>query len=67
MFNTNYDVGLGALDQPLMVDVVDDSMILAFRFFRDYTVEILWVRFPIDLIPIPMGDTIMTVGMNCAS
>ena len=50
--SNKFNVAPGLLDCPLEVESVDDLMVNASRYERDYVLEMFRVHFPIDLIPI---------------
>ena len=52
------------MTSPLEVEVANDRSFLVFEIFRDCVLEINGERFMIDLIPMPMGEIHVIVGMD---
>lgn len=44
--------------------MANEHMVSASSVFRDYNLEIFRVSYPIDLIPNPIGDVCVIVGMD---
>ena len=55
---------LGELECLLQVSIANDHMVATSSVFRDSTLEIFGVSYLIDLIPIPIGDVCVIVGMG---
>lgn len=49
---------------PVEVVIVDDFMVSALDVYRDHVLEIFCVGFSIDLIPIPLRDVCVILGMD---
>ncbi|XP_023749424.1 uncharacterized protein LOC111897707 [Lactuca sativa] len=56
-----------ALSRPLRVSIPDERPISATDIYRCGVLEIFGVGYPIDLIPITMGDVCVIVGMDWLS
>ena len=59
-----FGVPEGKLDCPLRVSIANEHGVSASSIYRGCELKIFGVSFPIDLIPIPMGDVCMIVGMD---
>ena len=55
------------LECPLRVSIANEHGVFASLVYQGCELEIFGVSFPIDLIPIPMGDVCMIVGMDWLS
>ena len=55
------------LECPLQVSIANEHGFSASSVYRGCELEIFGVSFPIDLIPIPMGDVCVIVGMDWLS
>ena len=55
------------MSQPLRVSIADEQVIYAADVIRGCVLEIFGVKFPIDLVPIAMGDVCVIVGMDWLS
>ena len=66
-FSRGFDMILGELECPLRVSIANEHGISASSVFQDCVLEIFGVPYPIDLIPIPMGDVCVIVGMDWLS
>ena len=55
------------LQCPLRVSIANEHGVSASSVYRGCELEIFGVSFPIDLIPIPMGDVCVIVGMDWLS
>ena len=60
-------MSVGELECPLRVAIANEHGISASSVFWGYILEIFGVSFSIDLIPIPMGDVCVIVGMDWLS
>lgn len=60
----NFNHAIGNLDHPLRVEIVDDRMINALKFYRTCTLEISNASFLMNLIPIPMQEMSVIVGLD---
>lgn len=49
------------------VSIAEEHAVLATNIFQDYVVEIFGIRYPIDLIPIVMGDACVIVILDWLS
>ena len=58
---------LGELECLLRVSIANEHQIYALIIFRDCILEMFGVSYPIDLIPIPMGDVCVIIGMEWLS
>ena len=56
-----------ALSRPLRVSIADERAVYATDVIRGCVLEIFGVEFPIDLVPIAMGDVCVIVGMDWLS
>lgn len=63
-FTKSFDDVPGALDHPVVVNIVDDQTIRVEIFYHDCIMEIYNVRFLIDIILILLGEISIVVGMN---
>ena len=52
------------LECPLRVSIANEHGVSASSVFRGCELEIFGVPFPIDLIPIPMRDVCVIIGMD---
>ena len=66
-FSQHISVSREALSRPLRVCIADKRVIYATEVLRGCVVEIFGVEFPIDLVPIAMGDVCVIVGMDWLS
>ena len=66
-FSQHISVSREALTRPLRVSIADERVIYATEVLRGCVVEIFGVEFPIDLVPIAMGDVCVIVGMDWLS
>ena len=55
------------LECPLRVSIANEHGVSTSSVYRGCELEIFRVSFPIDLIPIPMGDVCMIVEMDWLS
>lgn len=51
----------------MRISVVGKDKVLISSVFHNCSLEIFWVSYPIDLLPIPMGDASVIVQMNWLS
>jgi len=56
--------GIHSLDRPLSVEIADDRSVIVRHVYRDCTITLCGVRFPIDLIPIATREICVIVGMD---
>ncbi|KAI3701002.1 hypothetical protein L2E82_45643 [Cichorium intybus] len=63
-FSKSFSITLETLDNPLEVEIADDKIVRAFNVFRNCNLEVQGVRFNIDLIPIPLRDRRVIIGMD---
>ncbi|KAI3522051.1 hypothetical protein L1887_11529 [Cichorium endivia] len=61
------DVVTGTLHRPLEVEIADDKTVQATSVYWGSEVVIQGIKFPIDLIPIPLSDTRVIIGMDWLS
>ena len=66
-FSQHIGVSRESLSRPLRVSIADEKVICATEVLRGCVLEIFGVGFPIDLIPIAMGDVCVIVGMDWLS
>ena len=66
-FSQHISVRREALDRPLRVSIADERAVYASDVIRGCVLEIFGVEFPIDLVPITMGDVCVIVGMDWLS
>ncbi|KAI3751218.1 hypothetical protein L2E82_22266 [Cichorium intybus] len=66
-FSKSFSITLETLDNPLEVEIADDKIVRAFNVFRNCNLEVKGVRFNIDLIPIPLRDRRVIIGMDWLS
>ena len=60
-FSQHISVSPEALSRPLRVSIADERVIYATEVIRGYIFEIFGVEFPIDLVPIAMGDVLSLI------
>ncbi|XP_023761115.1 uncharacterized protein LOC111909549 [Lactuca sativa] len=63
-FSRSFSIPLEALSRPLRVSILDEHSVSASKIHRDYSLEIFGIGYQIDLIPIPIGDVSVIVGMD---
>ncbi|KAJ9539526.1 hypothetical protein OSB04_032259 [Centaurea solstitialis] len=63
-FCKNFSNVMGRLDEPLEVEIVDEKSVWVSDVYRRNVIELEGVKFRIDLIPIPMKEINVVVGMN---
>ena len=66
-FSQHISVSREGLSRPLRVSIADERVIYATEVIRGCVFEIFSVEFPIDLVPIAMGDVCVIVGMDWLS
>ena len=66
-FSHHISIRREALSRPLRVSIADEHAVFATNVFRGCVQGIFGVEFPIDLVPIVMGDVCVIVGMDCLS
>ena len=66
-FSRRISIPREALSRPLRVSIVDEREVCATEVIRGCVLEIFGVEFPIDLIPIAMGDVCVIVGIDWLS
>lgn len=66
-FNKSFYITMGALHHPLMVEIAYYRTFRVSRVYHDYIMEIYSVQFPIDTIPIHMGEMSIMVDMDWLS
>ncbi|KAI3505957.1 hypothetical protein L1887_28299 [Cichorium endivia] len=59
-----FGIALGTLHRPLEVEIADDRTVQATSVYRGSEVVIQGIKFPIDLIPIPLSDSRVIIGMD---
>ncbi|KAI3690328.1 hypothetical protein L2E82_48308 [Cichorium intybus] len=60
----SFGVALGTLHRPLEVEIADDKTVQATSVYQRCEVVIQGIKFPIDLIPIPLSDSRVIIGMD---
>ncbi|KAI3679919.1 hypothetical protein L2E82_50899 [Cichorium intybus] len=60
----SFGIALGTLHQPLEVEIADDKTVQATSVYRGCEVVIQGIKFPIDLIPIPLSDSRVIIDMD---
>ena len=63
-FSREFSAPVGELECPLRVSIANEHGVSASSVYRGCDLEIFGVSFPIDLIPIPMGEVCLIVGMD---
>ncbi|CAH1437172.1 unnamed protein product [Lactuca virosa] len=66
-FSHHINVGRESLSRPLRVSIADERAVFSTDVIRGCVLEIFGVEFPIDLVPIAMGDVCVIVGMDWLS
>ena len=66
-FSQHITIRRETLSQPLRVSIADERAVYATEVIRGCVLEIFGVEFPIDLVPIGMGDVCVIVGMDWLS
>ncbi|KAI3691540.1 hypothetical protein L2E82_49905 [Cichorium intybus] len=59
-----FGIVLGTLHRLLEVEILDDKTMQAISVYRGSEVVIQGIKFPIDLIPIPLSDSRVIIGMD---
>ncbi|KAJ9557909.1 hypothetical protein OSB04_012523 [Centaurea solstitialis] len=54
----------GRLDEPLEVEIADEKSVIVRDIYRGNVIELGGVRFRVDLIPIPMKEINVVLGMS---
>ncbi|KAI3505229.1 hypothetical protein L1887_27219 [Cichorium endivia] len=62
-----FDISLGTLHPPLEVEIADDKTVQPTSVYRGSEVVIQGIKFPIELIPIPLSDSRVIIGMDWLS
>lgn len=65
--STGFSVPHDPLDRTLRLVILDKNMILVCDVYRGFVLDIFGFEFPINLIPITMGDFFVIVGMDWLS
>ncbi|KAI3682050.1 hypothetical protein L2E82_50198 [Cichorium intybus] len=60
----SFGVALGTLHRPLEVEITDDKTVQATSVYQGCEVVIQGIKFLINLIPIPLSDTRVIIGMD---
>ncbi|KAJ9539506.1 LOW QUALITY PROTEIN: hypothetical protein OSB04_032239 [Centaurea solstitialis] len=55
---------MGRLDEPLEVEIADEKSVIVRNIYRGNIIELGGVRFRVDLIPIPMKEINVVLGMS---
>ena len=63
-FSDRLSTARGALGYTLEVEIASDQRVMATCVFRGCEFEASGMRFPIDLVPIPMGEICIAIGMD---
>ena len=66
-FSQHISISREALSRPLRVSIADERAVYATEVIQGCVLEVLCVDFPIDLVPIAMGDVCVIVGMDWLS
>ena len=66
-FSHHISVRREVLSRPLIVSIADEHVIFANDVIRGCVLEIFGVEFPIDLVPIVIGDVCVIAGMDWLS
>jgi len=64
-FSQHISISREPLSRPLSVSIAAERVVCATKVLRGCVLKIFGVEFPIDLIPIAMGDVCVIVGMDC--
>ncbi|GKA33766.1 putative reverse transcriptase domain-containing protein [Tanacetum coccineum] len=67
LFSQNFIVPISRLKPPLDVEIPNSKIIHVANVFQNYEVEIDNEKFSIDLIPMPMGEIDVVIGMDWLS
>ncbi|KAJ9556847.1 hypothetical protein OSB04_011461 [Centaurea solstitialis] len=63
-FCKKFSLVKGILEEPLEVEIVDEKTVWVSHVYKGNVIELKGVRFCIDLIPIPMREINVVIGMN---
>lgn len=63
-FRRNFYVAFGVLECPLRISIANKHKVSTTSIFRDCVLNIFRVQFPVNMVPISMGDVCMIVGMD---
>ena len=63
-FSQHISISREVLSRPLRVSIANEKAVYATEVIRGCVLEIFGVEFPIDLVPIAMGDVYVIVGMD---
>ncbi|XP_024965965.1 uncharacterized protein LOC112506177 [Cynara cardunculus var. scolymus] len=63
-FSKKFQLILEPLDKPLNIEIADDKMVNVFEVYKDCKIELCKTRFTINLIPIPMREINVIVGID---
>ena len=66
-FSSGFRVSIDDLECPLRVSIANEHEVFASSVYLGCELVIFGVSFPIDLIPIPMGDVCVILGMDWLS
>ena len=66
-FSGEFCTPMSKLECPLRLSITNEHGVSASSVYRGCDLEIFGVSFPIDLIPIPMGEVCVIVGMDWLS
>ncbi|KAJ9561310.1 hypothetical protein OSB04_006470 [Centaurea solstitialis] len=66
-FCKSFSIVKGRLDEPLEVEIADDKSVIVRDVYRGNVIELGGVRFRVDLIPIPMREINVVLGMSWLS
>lgn len=66
-FSKKFDVTQGVLSHSLVMEIVDDHTVCASRFYHDCVLEMFRVRFPVNLVHVPLKGTRIIMGMDWLS
>lgn len=63
-FRKNFSITTGMFHSPMSVKIANDRLLRSSKVFRGCTFDIYGKRFLIVLIPIPMGEINVIMGMD---
>ena len=66
-FSMEFGVPMDEFECSLRVSIANEHKVSASSVYRGCELDIFGVSFPIDLIPIPMGEVCIIVGMDWLS
>lgn len=63
-FSRSFGIPLDALEHPMWIYVAFQERVPVTSVFLNFTLKIFGVIYPIDLVPIPMRDVSVIIGMD---